>query len=137
MSLLPQQLFWHCRARNFEEAERYHLFSCIECGCCSYVCPSKIPLVQSFQYGKFQIRTEEEDQRRAETAQIRIARKAVRVEQANREAAERRAAALAKAQAAKVAKAEKAEKEAKEAKAQPQGAEAPEAAEPSPDPSQD
>jgi electron transport complex protein RnfC len=30
----------------------YHLNDCFECGCCSYVCPSNIPLVQYFRIAK-------------------------------------------------------------------------------------
>jgi len=33
-------------------AQRYHLNDCIECGCCSYVCPANIPLVQYFRIAK-------------------------------------------------------------------------------------
>ncbi len=33
-------------------AEEYHLNDCFECGCCSYVCPSNIPLVQYFRIAK-------------------------------------------------------------------------------------
>jgi Na+-translocating ferredoxin:NAD+ oxidoreductase subunit C len=33
-------------------AEEYHLFDCFECGACSYVCPSNIPLVQYFRVAK-------------------------------------------------------------------------------------
>jgi electron transport complex protein RnfC len=33
-------------------AERYNLERCFECGCCSYVCPSHIPLVQQFRIAK-------------------------------------------------------------------------------------
>ncbi len=33
-------------------AERYNLDRCFECGCCSYVCPSHIPLVQQFRVAK-------------------------------------------------------------------------------------
>ncbi len=32
--------------------EHYHLKDCFECGCCSYVCPSHIPLVQKFRVAK-------------------------------------------------------------------------------------
>jgi electron transport complex protein RnfC len=28
--------------QNFGKAQEYHLFDCIECGCCAYVCPSHI-----------------------------------------------------------------------------------------------
>jgi electron transport complex protein RnfC len=33
-------------------AERYHLDECFECGCCTYVCPANIPLVQYFRIAK-------------------------------------------------------------------------------------
>jgi electron transport complex protein RnfC len=33
-------------------AEEFHLNDCFECGCCSYVCPSNIPLVQYFRIAK-------------------------------------------------------------------------------------
>jgi electron transport complex protein RnfC len=33
-------------------ADRYNLMDCFECGCCSYVCPSNIPLVQYFRIAK-------------------------------------------------------------------------------------
>ena len=33
-------------------AEQFHLNDCFECGCCSYVCPSNIPLVQYFRIAK-------------------------------------------------------------------------------------
>ncbi len=41
----------------FEEAERYDALECIECGCCDYVCPAKIPLVQLLRYAKAEILT--------------------------------------------------------------------------------
>jgi electron transport complex protein RnfC len=34
-------------------ADRFSLGECFECGCCSYVCPSHIPLVQQFRIAKF------------------------------------------------------------------------------------
>jgi electron transport complex protein RnfC len=33
-------------------AKQFHLNDCFECGCCSYVCPSSIPLVQYFRIAK-------------------------------------------------------------------------------------
>jgi electron transport complex protein RnfC len=33
-------------------AAEFHLDDCFECGCCSYVCPSNIPLVQYFRIAK-------------------------------------------------------------------------------------
>ena len=54
-SLLPQQLYWYSKSKNYEEAERFNLFACIECGACDYVCPSHIPLVQYFRHAKGEI----------------------------------------------------------------------------------
>jgi electron transport complex protein RnfC len=39
-------------AGDFDEAVRTGLLDCIECGCCSYVCPARIKLVQRFRVGK-------------------------------------------------------------------------------------
>ncbi len=36
----------------WDEMEEHHVLDCFECGCCSFVCPSGIPLVQSFRVGK-------------------------------------------------------------------------------------
>ncbi len=53
--LLPQQLYWHARAKDFDKAQDYHLFDCIECGCCAQVCPSHIPLVQYYRFAKTEL----------------------------------------------------------------------------------
>lgn len=53
MGLNPTQLGMLAAKREYDEmAERYHLGDCFECGCCSYVCPSHIPLVQQFRAAK-------------------------------------------------------------------------------------
>ena len=39
-----------------EMAEQFHLMDCFECGACSYVCPSHIPLVQYFRLAKKMVR---------------------------------------------------------------------------------
>ena len=46
-------------ASNHEHArmaEEYHLMDCFECGSCSFVCPSHIPLVQEFRAAKAAVR---------------------------------------------------------------------------------
>jgi electron transport complex protein RnfC len=53
--LLPQQLYWHARAKDLDRAQEYNLFDCIECGCCAAVCPSHIPLVQYYRYAKTEV----------------------------------------------------------------------------------
>ena len=55
MNLLPQQLYWYARAKDFDKVQDYDLFDCIECGCCDYVCPSHIPLVQYYRFAKTEI----------------------------------------------------------------------------------
>ena len=53
MFLNPSMLGLLAAARRYEEmAESYNLFDCFECGCCAYVCPSNIPLVQHFRIAK-------------------------------------------------------------------------------------
>ncbi|GAB4151347.1 MAG: electron transport complex subunit RsxC [Planctomycetota bacterium] len=37
-------------------ADEYHLMDCFECGCCTFVCPSHIPLVQYFRIAKRAVR---------------------------------------------------------------------------------
>jgi electron transport complex protein RnfC len=51
--LNPSRLGILAAKRQYEEMEaQYHLNDCFECGCCSYVCPSNIPLVQYFRIAK-------------------------------------------------------------------------------------
>lgn len=56
MGLMPTQLVRLVRAKDFEACLQYHLTSCDECGCCAYVCPSKIPIVHVIREGKKGIR---------------------------------------------------------------------------------
>ena len=95
-NLLPQQLYWHARAKDFDKAQDYHLFDCIECGCCSSVCPSHIPLVQYYRYAKTEIWGQERERRKADIARERHAFRQERLEREEREKAER----LAKKKAA-------------------------------------
>lgn len=71
VSLLPQQLYWHARAKEFDKTQDYNLFDCIECGCCSYVCPSQIPLVQYYRFAKTEIMNQQQQQRKADLARVR------------------------------------------------------------------
>lgn len=50
MGLMPVEMSARIRFDDFDGAGEYGLRDCILCGCCSYVCPSHIPLVQYFQY---------------------------------------------------------------------------------------
>ena len=70
--LLPQQLYWHARARAWERVREFHLFDCIECGCCSAVCPSAIPLVQYYRAAKSEIRAAQKAQFKSDRARARF-----------------------------------------------------------------
>ena len=39
-----------------EALEALHVDLCMECGCCSYVCPAKRPLVQTNKMAKIKLR---------------------------------------------------------------------------------
>ena len=56
--LMPHLLSKMATHDLLDEAERIRIFGCIECGLCSYVCPSKIPLMGDIQMGKQKIREE-------------------------------------------------------------------------------
>lgn len=50
--LNPQLLGVLAKAARYDEMVDAHLMDCMLCGCCSYVCPSNIPLSQLFQMAK-------------------------------------------------------------------------------------
>ncbi|MGS0467758.1 electron transport complex subunit RsxC [Cobetia marina] len=104
--LLPQQLYWFSKSREFDKAELYNLADCIECGACSYVCPSQIPLVQYYRFAKGEIRTAQHDARKSERARHRFEFKQARMA---REEAEKEAKRQQRAQTAQKAAAARAE----------------------------
>lgn len=88
--LLPQQLYWHARAKEFDKAQDLNLFDCIECGCCAQVCPSHIPLVQYYRYAKTEIYQSEQERRKADIARARHEFRLQRLEAEAREKEEAR-----------------------------------------------
>ena len=51
--LNPSELGMLAAKRQYDVmVEKFHLNDCFECGCCTYVCPSAIPLVQYFRIAK-------------------------------------------------------------------------------------
>ena len=91
-TLLPQQLYWFSKGREFDKAKNHNLFDCIECGACAYVCPSSIPLVQYYRFAKSEIRTEEAEQRKADHARERFEARQARLEREQEEKEARRKA---------------------------------------------
>ncbi|MDH5179055.1 MAG: electron transport complex subunit RsxC [Gammaproteobacteria bacterium] len=88
--LLPQQLYWWSRARDFDKVQDYNLFDCIECGCCAWVCPSHIPLVQYYRFAKTEIWQQERDKRKSDHARDRHEFRQLRMERKKREDEERK-----------------------------------------------
>lgn len=93
-SLLPQQLYWHSKAEEYDKASAYNLRDCIECGCCSYVCPSDIPLVEYYRIAKAAIKRSHEEKQLAEQAKQRFDARLKRLE-AEKQAREAKAKAAA------------------------------------------
>ncbi len=56
VNLLPLYIHKFSLDEKFDKAESYRIMDCIECGSCSYICPSKRPLVEAIRFGKRQIR---------------------------------------------------------------------------------
>ncbi len=50
--LNPSLLGRLARKSRYQDMQALHLADCMLCGCCSYVCPSRIPLSQLFQVSK-------------------------------------------------------------------------------------
>ncbi|MDZ7663532.1 electron transport complex subunit RsxC [Thiohalophilus sp.] len=88
--LLPQQLYWYARAKNFDRVQDFNLFDCIECGCCAYVCPSHIPLVQYYRFAKTEIWAQERDKKKADQARERHEFRQQRIERKKQEEEERK-----------------------------------------------
>lgn len=88
-SLLPQQMFWHAKAKEYDKAEEYDLFDCIECGACAYVCPSEIPLVHYYRQAKSEIRLQRDEKNKAEKAKLRFEARNERLAQEKQEREEK------------------------------------------------
>lgn len=99
-SLLPQQLYWYSKAKEYEKSEEYNLFDCIECGACAYVCPSEIPLVHYYRIAKSDIRNQRDEKDKSEKAKLRFeARKARLLEEKRQREEKHRLAAEQRQQA--------------------------------------
>ncbi len=52
IGLQPTKLFKNIEHMEYETALDLGLMDCKECGCCGYICPANLPLVQSMRLGK-------------------------------------------------------------------------------------
>ncbi|EDP99519.1 electron transport complex subunit RsxC [Shewanella benthica] len=96
VQLLPQQLFWHAQAQEYDKATKFNLADCIECGCCTYVCPSEIPLVEYYRIAKSAIKAEAEEKKQAELAKQRFDLRTQRLEDEKRAREEKQKASAAR-----------------------------------------
>ncbi len=52
MNLLSNKIAQFAKHGKFDLVAEYNAIDCMECGCCEYICPSRIPLVQYIRIGK-------------------------------------------------------------------------------------
>lgn len=97
--LLPQQLVWYAKAKDYDQLKAHNLADCIECGACAYVCPSEIPLVQYYRVAKAEIREQAREELKAEQAKARFEARNERLERDKQQRAERNQALAAQRQA--------------------------------------
>ncbi len=57
MGLEPYLLSKLARKQLWDRAEEHNTIDCIECGCCSYTCPSNLPLLDYIRIGKQTVMT--------------------------------------------------------------------------------
>ncbi len=55
VNLLPNMIVLYARNRIWDKTGVYNVDDCIECGCCAYVCPAKIPLVKYIKEAKVKV----------------------------------------------------------------------------------
>jgi len=55
MGLMPNEISIACEARNFDLMGAVDILDCFECGCCTYVCPAKRPIVHWVKWGKAEL----------------------------------------------------------------------------------
>ena len=69
MKLQPVYMYKYFQKRDFEKMQKVHILDCIECGCCSYNCPGRLPLTHTFKTAKLLFAAKAaEEKARAEAA---------------------------------------------------------------------
>ena len=56
MNLVPAKLEKYAERKDVEMLKKLDIMTCMECGCCAYVCPAKRHLVVYNQLGKQMIK---------------------------------------------------------------------------------
>ncbi len=68
MRLTPVMIIRELKAGNLDKARKFGLMDCIECGCCAFVCPAHINIVQRIRLGKALLRQKMAEQKAKEQA---------------------------------------------------------------------
>lgn len=68
MRLTPVMIIRELKAGNLDKARKFGLMDCIECGCCAFVCPAHINIVQRIRLGKALMRQKMAEQKAKEQA---------------------------------------------------------------------
>ncbi|MDR2688836.1 MAG: electron transport complex subunit RsxC [Azoarcus sp.] len=108
IGLMPLEMAAHIRSDDLLGALALGLRDCIGCGTCSYVCPSRIPLVHYFNHAKGELAAQDRAKLRQDAIRQLVDARAARMEQEAREKAEvaaRRKAERERAKAEAAAKA--------------------------------
>ena len=52
MNLIPFEFSEYYEKGRYVKMLNANIFNCIECGACEYVCPARVPLIESIKNGK-------------------------------------------------------------------------------------
>ncbi|MDO5576803.1 MAG: 4Fe-4S dicluster domain-containing protein, partial [Fibrobacter sp.] len=58
INLVPARLAKLVEREKFDEAVKWNLMDCMECGSCTFACPSKINLIHFMKLGKFHVQAQ-------------------------------------------------------------------------------
>ena len=78
--LRPLDMANNIRVNQLDAAVDLGLKDCISCGCCSYICPSNIPLVQYFKYASGEVLARQQAQHKSEQTKKLIDSRNARME---------------------------------------------------------
>jgi len=56
MGLSPNEIGLYVEGGHTEDTSQFGVFECFECGCCTFVCPAKRPLVQFIRLAKMKVK---------------------------------------------------------------------------------
>ncbi len=59
MLLMPNKIAEYSKNERYDDADEIFALDCFECGCCNFVCPSKIPLVERIKKAKSELMKKE------------------------------------------------------------------------------